>query len=66
MGRSRKAVQPEDVGLVKGPRRRTPGLRREDVAALTGMSVDYYVRLEQERDPQPSPAACACPWTNAT
>ncbi|MEY9964066.1 transcriptional regulator with XRE-family HTH domain [Streptacidiphilus sp. MAP12-16] len=52
--RRREALQPEDVGLVKGPRRRTPGLRREDVAALTGMSVDYYVRLEQERGPQPS------------
>ncbi len=52
--RRREALQPEDVGLVSGPRRRTPGLRREDVAALTGMSVDYYVRLEQERGPQPS------------
>ena len=52
--RRREALQPEDVGLVAGPRRRTPGLRREDVAALTGMSVDYYVRLEQERGPQPS------------
>lgn len=52
--RRREALQPEDVGLVKGPRRRTPGLRREDVAALTGMSVDYYVRLEQKRGPQPS------------
>jgi transcriptional regulator with XRE-family HTH domain len=52
--RRRDALQPEDVGLVKSPRRRTPGLRREDVAALTGMSVDYYVRLEQERGPQPS------------
>ena len=52
--RRREALQPEDVGLVAGPRRRTPGLRREDVAALSGMSVDYYVRLEQERGPQPS------------
>ena len=52
--RRREALQPEDVGLSAGPRRRTPGLRREDVAALTGMSVDYYVRLEQERGPQPS------------
>ena len=52
--RRREALQPEDVGLQAGPRRRTPGLRREDVAALTGMSVDYYVRLEQERGPQPS------------
>ncbi|MFE2430537.1 helix-turn-helix transcriptional regulator [Streptomyces sp. NPDC059373] len=52
--RRREALQPEDVGLAAGPRRRTPGLRREDVAALSGMSVDYYVRLEQERGPQPS------------
>ncbi|MFD4603061.1 helix-turn-helix transcriptional regulator [Streptomyces sp. NPDC058464] len=52
--RRREALQPEDVGLTRGPRRRSPGLRREDVAALAGMSVDYYVRLEQERGPQPS------------
>ncbi|GAA1912819.1 helix-turn-helix transcriptional regulator [Streptantibioticus ferralitis] len=52
--RRREALQPEDVGLRKGPRSRTPGLRREDVATLAGMSVDYYIRLEQERGPQPS------------
>lgn len=52
--RRRERLRPEDVGLVPGPRRRTPGLRREEVAALTGMSVDYYVRLEQQRGPQPS------------
>lgn len=52
--RRREALRPQDVGLVPGPRRRTPGLRREEVAALTGMSVDYYVRLEQQRGPQPS------------
>jgi len=52
--RRREALRPSDVGLVPGPRRRTPGLRREEVAALTGMSVDYYVRLEQQRGPQPS------------
>ena len=52
--RRREALRPHDVGLVPGPRRRTPGLRREEVAALTGMSVDYYVRLEQRRGPQPS------------
>jgi transcriptional regulator with XRE-family HTH domain len=52
--RRRAALRPSDVGLVPGPRRRTPGLRREEVAALTGMSVDYYVRLEQQRGPQPS------------
>lgn len=52
--RRREALRPQDVGLVAGPRRRTPGLRREEVAALTGMSTDYYVRLEQQRGPQPS------------
>ncbi|RPF22706.1 helix-turn-helix transcriptional regulator [Myceligenerans xiligouense] len=52
--RRRETLRPPDVGLVPGPRRRTPGLRREEVAALTGMSVDYYVRLEQQRGPQPS------------
>lgn len=52
--RRREALRPSDVGLTPGPRRRTPGLRREEVAALTGMSVDYYVRLEQQRGPQPS------------
>ncbi|PPG36393.1 hypothetical protein C5E10_00985 [Pseudoclavibacter sp. RFBG4] len=50
----REALQPEDVGLTKGPRRRTQGLRREEVAALSDMSVDYYSRLEQGRGPQPS------------
>ncbi len=42
------------MGLTAGPRRRTPGLRREEVAALAGMSVDYYTRLEQSRGPHPS------------
>jgi transcriptional regulator with XRE-family HTH domain len=50
----REALQPADVGLPRGPRRRTGGLRREEVAALCGMSVDYYGRLEQQRGPQPS------------
>ena len=50
----RKALTPGDVGLTVGPRRRAPGLRREEVAQLTGMSVDYYSRLEQRRGPQPS------------
>ncbi|WP_052851671.1 helix-turn-helix transcriptional regulator [Streptomyces avicenniae] len=50
----REALQPEDVGLPRGPRRRTRGLRREEVAALCGMSADYYGRLEQQRGPQPS------------
>ncbi|MFI0485131.1 helix-turn-helix transcriptional regulator [Actinomadura sp. 9N215] len=53
--RSRRArVQPADVGLPAGARRRTPGLRREEIARLAGMSVDYYIRLEQGRGPHPS------------
>ncbi|MCD2190497.1 helix-turn-helix transcriptional regulator [Actinomycetospora soli] len=52
--RRREALQPEDVGLSRGPRRRTSGLRREEVAALCHMSTDYYSRLERERGPQPS------------
>ena len=52
--RRRAALQPEDVGLNRGPRRRTAGLRREEVAALCDMSVDYYSRLEHQRGPQPS------------
>ena len=51
----REALRPADVGLPAGPRRRTPGLRREEVADLAHMSVDYYVRLEQARGPYPSP-----------
>jgi transcriptional regulator with XRE-family HTH domain len=50
----REALQPEDVGLPRGPRRRTAGLRREEVAQLCHMSTDYYARLERERGPQPS------------
>jgi transcriptional regulator with XRE-family HTH domain len=50
----REALQPEDVGLPRGPRRRTGGLRREEVAALAGMSADYYGRIEQQRGPVPS------------
>ncbi|GAT72292.1 XRE family transcriptional regulator [Microbacterium sp. HM58-2] len=52
--RRREALQPEDVGLPRGRRRRTTGLRREEAAALCHMSTDYYARLEQERGPQPS------------
>jgi transcriptional regulator with XRE-family HTH domain len=52
--RSRARVRPADVGLEAGPRRRTPGLRRQEVAQLAGMSVDYYIRLEQGRGPRPS------------
>jgi len=50
----REALQPEDVGLPRGDRRRTSGLRREEASALSHMSTDYYARLEQERGPQPS------------
>jgi len=50
----REALQPEDVGLPRGPRRRTHGLRREEVAVLSDMSFDYYNRLEQKRGPHPS------------
>ncbi|MFI2075063.1 helix-turn-helix transcriptional regulator [Streptomyces triculaminicus] len=57
--RSRDRVRPQDVGLPLGPRRRTPGLRREEVAQLAGMSADYYIRLEQGRGPQPSPEMLA-------
>jgi transcriptional regulator with XRE-family HTH domain len=52
--RRRAVIQPADVGLPAGLRRRTPGLRREEVARLAGMSVDYYNRLEQSRGPRPS------------
>lgn len=52
--RRRESLQPEDVGLPRGRRRRTSGLRREEVAALCHMSTDYYARLERERGPQPS------------
>ncbi|MGW2091393.1 helix-turn-helix transcriptional regulator [Promicromonospora sukumoe] len=50
----REALQPEDVGLPRGARRRTSGLRREEVAALSGVSADYYSRIEQQRGPVPS------------
>jgi transcriptional regulator with XRE-family HTH domain len=53
--RRRARLEPADVGLPPGTRRRTAGLRREEVARLAGMSTDYYVRLEQARGPQPSP-----------
>jgi hypothetical protein len=52
--RRRETLQPGDVGLSAGVRRRAPGLRREEVAALAVMSTDYYTRLEQQRGPQPS------------
>ncbi|MGA4842668.1 helix-turn-helix transcriptional regulator [Streptomyces sp. G45] len=51
----REAVTPAEVGLPTGPRRRTPGLRRSEVATLAGISVEYLTRLEQGRDRHPSP-----------
>jgi transcriptional regulator with XRE-family HTH domain len=50
----RERVTPADVGLPAGPRRRTPGLRREEVAHLAYISTEYYTRLEQARGPRPS------------
>jgi transcriptional regulator with XRE-family HTH domain len=52
----REQLRPEDVGLPRGERRRTPGLRREEVAVLADVSVDYLNRLEQGRDLKPSAA----------
>ena len=51
----RQQLVPADVGLAGEPSRRTCGLRREEVAELAHMSVDYYARLEQARGPRPSP-----------
>jgi transcriptional regulator with XRE-family HTH domain len=51
----RQRVRPEDVGIQRGGGlRRVPGLRREEVAMLAGISADYYLRLEQGRDRHPS------------
>ena len=50
----RERITPADVGLPAGPRRRTPGLRREEVAQLAYISTEYYTRLEQARAPRPS------------
>jgi transcriptional regulator with XRE-family HTH domain len=50
----RELVRPEDVGIADHGRRRVPGLRREELAMLAGVSADYYVRLEQGRDQHPS------------
>lgn len=50
----RERISPADVGLPAGQRRRTPGLRREEVAQLAYISTEYYTRLEQARGPHPS------------
>jgi transcriptional regulator with XRE-family HTH domain len=55
----RERLHPADVGLPGSVRRRTPGLRREEVAGLAGMSVDYLTRVEQGRGPRPSEAVLA-------
>lgn len=56
--RARRArLLPSDVGLAPGAgTRRTPGLRREEVATLAGISIDYYIRLEQGKETNPSPS----------
>jgi transcriptional regulator with XRE-family HTH domain len=51
----REAITPAQVGLPDGSRRRTPGLRRAELATLAGVSVEYLTRLEQGRDRHPSP-----------
>lgn len=51
----REAVRPAEVGLSAGARRRTPGLRRSELATLAGVSIEYLTRLEQGRDRNPSP-----------
>lgn len=55
----RERLHPEDVGLSSGSRRRTPGLRREEVAVLAHVSTEYYARLEQGRAPRPSDVVLA-------
>jgi transcriptional regulator with XRE-family HTH domain len=50
----RERIRPDEVGLPTGERRRVPGLRREEVALLAGISAEYYLRLEQGRDQHPS------------
>ncbi|MGW3130209.1 helix-turn-helix transcriptional regulator [Streptomyces sp. NPDC001123] len=57
--RRRAALRPEDLGLAPGTRRRTPGLRRDEVAAMASMSTAYYESLEQARGPQPSASMLA-------
>jgi transcriptional regulator with XRE-family HTH domain len=50
----REALRPSEAGIPAGPRRRTPGLRRAEVAMLAGISIEYLTRLEQGRDRNPS------------
>jgi transcriptional regulator with XRE-family HTH domain len=58
----RDRIRPAEVGLPQGPRRRVPGLRREEVAQLAGLSADYYTELERgsaKNGVQPSPQTLA-------
>jgi transcriptional regulator with XRE-family HTH domain len=55
----RERQSPADFGLAEGPRRRTPGLRREEVPQLCGLSVTWYTWIEQGRDVSASPSALA-------
>jgi transcriptional regulator with XRE-family HTH domain len=57
--RRRESLSPDDVGLPAGRRRRTAGLRREEVAQLAHMSTDFYARIEQRRGSRPSEATVA-------
>jgi transcriptional regulator with XRE-family HTH domain len=57
--RRRESLSPDDVGLPAGRRRRTAGLRREEVAQLASMSTDFYARIEQRRGSRPSEATVA-------
>ncbi|KAA9149540.1 helix-turn-helix domain-containing protein [Amycolatopsis acidicola] len=57
--RRRAGLSPSDVGLPETSRRRTPGLRREEVAVLAGVSTDFYARLEQARGSDPSESVVA-------
>ncbi|MGY5766585.1 helix-turn-helix transcriptional regulator [Brachybacterium sp. DNPG3] len=50
----RDRIRPDDVGLIAGPRRRVPGLRRDEVAQLAGVSADYYNEIERGAGSQPS------------
>jgi transcriptional regulator with XRE-family HTH domain len=55
----RNLITPEEAGIPPGANRRVPGLRREEVAMLAGISADYYLRLERGRDRNPSPQVLA-------
>src|SRR6266700_8027140 len=56
----RASLSPEDVGLPPGFRRRTPGLRREEVAQLANIGTSWYISLEQGRDVKPSEQVLEC------